>query len=449
MPDGPFRDLPSVERVRAAIADEQPHAVVIRAAREAVEAARTGIARGRSAPSFDEVVADARRRLQTGDLRGLQPVINATGVLLHTNLGRAPLGAAQLEAVARVSAGYSNLEYDLVEGRRGRRYAHARGLLCAATGAESALVVNNNAAALLVTLATLCADKEVIVSRGELIEIGGEFRIPDVLEASGARMIEVGTTNRTHLSDYERAISPETGALLKVHPSNYEIVGFTASVAPRELARLARGRGVCFVHDVGSGVLADQAWAPGESAVDVALEDGADLVTFSCDKLLGGPQAGVIAGRRDLIDRIARHPLMRAVRVDKMTLAALEATLALYLYGRVDEIPLYALTTALLESLQERAEAIAAEVHDLAAKVEVVATSATPGGGAAPTQTLPSYGVAIDHPEVGPDQLAERLRHSDPPVIGRVDGQRVVLDLRAVFPEQDGLVVGALREALA
>ena len=297
----------------------------------------------------------------------------------------------------------------------------------------------------------MCAGKEVIVSRGELLEIGGEFRIPDVLAASGSHIVEVGTTNRTHLADYERAITPDTGALLKVHPSNYEIVGFSASVLPRELARLARGRGICFIHDVGSGLLraADASWAGDEPAVDVAVEDGADVVTFSCDKLLGGPQAGVIAGRRELIERIARQPLVRAVRVDKMALAALEATLALYLYGRVDEIPLYALAGASLESLQERAEAIAAEVQDLAAKVEVVATSATPGGGSAPTQTFPSYGVAIDPPEVGPDRVAERLRRSDPPVIGRIDGHRFLLDLRAVFPEQDGLIIGALRKALA
>ncbi|MDQ4065385.1 MAG: L-seryl-tRNA(Sec) selenium transferase [Actinomycetota bacterium] len=444
-----LRGLPAVERVRAALGEAYPHALAVTAARAAVEAARRLVEGGGAVPPFEEIVSDARRRLTADDQRGLQGVVNATGVLIHTNLGRAPLGGAQLDAVARVAGGYSNVEYDLVAGRRGSRYEHARRLLCAATGAESALVVNNNAAALLVTLAALCADKEVVVSRGELIEIGGEFRIPDVLTASGARLVEVGTTNRTHVADYERAITPETGALLKVHPSNYEVVGFTASVAARDVARLARGRAVCFIHDLGSGVLSgDVPWAPDDPAADVALEDGADVVTFSCDKLLGGPQAGVIAGRRELIDRIARHPLLRAVRVDKMTLAALEATLSLYIYGRVDEIPLYALANAPLAALEARSHAIAIEIEALA-KVEVVATSATPGGGSAPGKTLPSCAVAITHPERSADEIAARLRTAAPPVVGRIEDDRVVLDLRAVFPEQDAAIVAALRSALA
>ena len=293
----------------------------------------------------------------------MTPVINATGVMIHTNLGRVPLGQAQLDAVRAIAGGYSNLEYDLVTGRRGDRYAHSRQALVTLTGAESAVVVNNNAAGVLVTLAALCSSREVMVSRGELIEIGGEFRLPDVMVSSGATLREVGTTNRTHLSDYERAIAPESAAILKVHPSNYRVVGFTKAVEVRELARLARGRGVLLLYDLGSGLIVDEReWTADEPSVERALDEGADLVMFSGDKLLGGPQCGIVAGRRDLIERIAKHPLMRALRPDKMTLAALDATLALHLAGKVDELPLWAMSARTSDDLEARASALAASV---------------------------------------------------------------------------------------
>ena len=341
-----LRSLPSIDRVLASLQGLAPQALMAQAARAAVDKARADIKRGDDAPSLDQVVDRARELIDERNQQYLQPVINATGVLIHTNLGRVPLGQLQLDAISKIAGGYSNLEYDLTAGRRGSRYGHASDLAKALTGAEAALVVNNNAAAVLLTLAALATDKEVIISRGELIEIGGEFRMPDVMSMSGTRLVEVGTTNRTHLADYERAITEGTGALLKVHPSNYKVTGFTAEVPLRELVKLSRGRGLPLVFDAGSGYVEvpDAAsWAAGEPAIDDALAQGVDIITFSGDKLLGGPQAGIIAGRSDLLQRIAKHPLVRALRVDKMTLAGLEATLRAHLEGRVEDLPLWSL----------------------------------------------------------------------------------------------------------
>lgn len=450
-----LRKLPAVDRLVAALGDAQPHALTVAAARAAVADARVQISGGAPAPDEAELVASARELLDSGERSLLLPVINATGVLIHTNLGRAPLGAAQLDAVQRVASSYSNLEYDLEEGRRGSRYVHAERLLRAVTGGEAAVVVNNNAAAVLVVLAALCAHKEVVISRGELIEIGGEFRIPDVIASSGARLVEVGTTNRTHLADYERAITADTAAVLKVHPSNYEVVGFTAAVPARDLARLARRRRLYFIHDLGSGLIAepsDAPWLGPEPLVDTALEDGADVVTFSGDKLLGGPQAGVIAGRAELIARIAQHPLMRAVRVDKMTLAALEATLSLYLAGHMGELPLWRLAETPVDELAFRARAIAATVAErvpASVKIEAVASVALPGGGSAPSSALDSWAVAITHAERTPDEIGRALRHGSPPVIARIEDDIVFADLRSVFPEQDAALTNALVGALA
>jgi L-seryl-tRNA(Ser) seleniumtransferase len=362
-----LRKLPSVDRLVAALGDAHPHALTVAAARAAIAEARAKVAGGAPAPSETELLGTAMSLLEAGQRSLLMPVINATGVLIHTNLGRSPLGTSQLEAVVRVASSYSNLEYELDAGRRGSRYVHAERLLCAVTGAEAAVVVNNNAAAVLVALAALCAHKEVVISRGELIEIGGEFRIPDVIASSGARLVEVGSTNRTHIADYERAITTETAALLKVHPSNYAVVGFTAEVAARDLARLARGRKLYLIHDLGSGLISEPhgaAWLRTEPLVEASLEDGADLVTFSGDKLLGGPQAGIIAGRAELVAKVAKHPLMRAVRVDKMTLAALEATMSLYLSGRTAELPLWSLAETPVEELESRALAVVSAVAE-------------------------------------------------------------------------------------
>ena len=450
--DGELRKLPAVDRVIDALAESGPPQLVARAARTAVDRWRARIADGDPAPQLDAVVETARALFSEERGSLLRPVINATGVLIHTNLGRAPLGRAQLDAVDAIAGGYSNLEYDLGEGRRGSRYSHARQLLTALTGAESALVVNNNAAATLIVLAAHCAGREVIVSRGELIEIGGEFRIPDVMAASGAILREVGTTNRTHLQDYERAISPETAAILKVHPSNYRVLGFTAAVPARDLAKLGRGRRVLFVHDLGSGLVdpaGDAIALHGEPVVADALSDGADLVTFSGDKLLGGPQAGVILGRSKLIDRIAAHPLMRAVRVDKMTLAALEATLSVYLEGRAHELPLWKMATAQGPELEARATRIASALSGPVVKAEAKPSRAVAGGGSLPGTELGSWAVTVVHSELSADDVAARLRRCDPPIVARIDDGSVVLDLRTIDPGQDELVVrlvaGALR----
>jgi L-seryl-tRNA(Ser) seleniumtransferase len=452
-----LRALPSVDRVLEALAGAGGPAILADAARRAVDRARAHVQDGEQTPPFEAVVDDARSLLASHRRSLLRPVINATGVLIHTNLGRVPLGREQLDAVAAVASGYSNLEYDLPGGERGSRYTHAASLVTALTGAEDAVVVNNNAAAVLVVLASLCSGREVIISRGELIEIGGEFRIPEVLAASGASLVEVGTTNRTHLADYERAITPETAAILKVHPSNYRVVGFTASVEARDVAQLARSHEIPFIHDVGSGLVAspeDLPWTSSEPLVDGALADGADIVTFSGDKLLGGPQAGVIAGRRDLVGIIARHPLMRAVRVDKMTLAALEATLTAYLEGRHRNLPLWAMATAPQEELERRAQAVVGSLAEhlgaTGVKVEAVATAATTGGGSLPGTDIGSWAVAVTHPEKSASEIHRVLRQGDPPVIGRIQDDVLLLDLRTVPPSEDDplteRVVSCLRD---
>ena len=448
-----LRSLPSVDRVADALEDKAPRAARIAAARRAVDEARKAIRAGQDELSFAEVVDEARLFLHDREQRFLQPVVNATGVLIHTNLGRVPLGKEQLDAVRETASGYSNLEYDLTTGGRGSRYVHAAHLVTELTGAEAALVVNNNAAAVLLTMTSLCRGREVIISRGELVEIGGEFRIPDVMESSGARLVEVGTTNRTHLADYERAITPETAAILKVHPSNYRVVGFTAEVTARDVARLARGRGISLIHDVGSGLLTDapNEWTRDEPSVRHALEDGADIVTFSGDKLLGGPQAGVIAGRASLVERMARHPLLRALRPDKMTLAALEATLRIHAEDRTDSLPLWQMGNADVDSLRARADALVEELSGRLGsglKIESVALKAVAGGGSLPGADLPSYGIWIEDGERSSAYLQRILRCTIPPVIGRIEDDRFLLDLRTVPAAQDEQLIGLVAEAL-
>ena len=444
-----LRSLPSVERVREALADSAPPQVLVGAARATIDEARGLIRSGNRPPSFEEIIDGVRRRLSDHDKTVLQRVLNATGVMLHTNLGRAPLGREQIEAVSRVASGYSNLEYDLVGGARGSRYSHATRLLAQLTGAETALVVNNNAAAVLLMLAGLCADREVVISRGELVEIGGEFRIPEIMAISRARLVEVGTTNRTHLADYERAITPDTAAILKVHPSNYSVVGFTASVPAHELAKLARGRGVLLLHDLGSGLArpAPPAWGDSETNVREALLDGADVVTFSGDKLFGGPQAGIIAGRSSPLSALTRHALVRALRVDKMTLAALEATVTMYLEGRSDEMPLWAMASTHDNDLEERTRTLAARIPSQpGSKVEVVPCRSVAGGGSMPGAEIASWALAIEHDDRSPAELQRDLRDGSPPVIARVDEARVLLDLRTVLPgEEDALAAEVTR----
>ncbi len=376
----------------------------------------------------------------------LRPVINATGVILHTNLGRAPLASSAASAAAAIATCYSNLELDLQTGKRGTRHDLVAGALCHLTGAEAAAVVNNCAAATLLMLTALTRGREVVVSRGELVEIGGAFRMPDIMRLSGARMVEVGTTNRTRLEDYEQAIGPRTAALLKVHASNFRVVGFTESADLSALATLAHRRGVLLLHDLGSGALQDTSalGLAAEPQISESLQAGVDLVVCSGDKLLGGPQAGLLLGKSPLVARALKHPLARAVRVDKMTLAALAATLDLYLSQALPQVPVWEMLRTPLETLAARA---ARWVRDLAAAgvpSEVRPGTSTVGGGSLPGETLPTSLVALLVTRPRASHLVDRLRAQDPPVIARIQDGRVVLDPRTVFPHEEENLVRAV-----
>jgi L-seryl-tRNA(Ser) seleniumtransferase len=441
------RAVPSVDALLRSgpgrkAAAEFGRTVVKRAVREVLDQARSAAARGREPEAADLLMARAAE-LAARTSFGLHPVINATGVVLHTGLGRAPLSRAAARAAARAAEGYADLEVDRDSGRRGRRTTRAEFLLTALTGAEEALVVNNNAGALVLALAALARRKEVLVSRGELIEIGGEFRLPDIMAASGARLVEVGTTNRTRVADFRAALSPRTGLVLKVHPSNYRVVGFTDAAAARDLAALAARHGVPFVHDLGSGLLDRLPGVPrDEPAATEALSDGAGLVTFSGDKLLGGPQAGIVAGRGDLVARLRRHPLARALRVDKMQVAALESVLHAYATGTWGDLPVWRMLRAPASELRSRARALATVLEG----ARVVRTESAAGGGSLPGFSLPSWAVSVEAPR--PQALAQRLRAGSPPVFCRVEGQAALFDLRAVDPAEDGRLARAVRYAL-
>jgi L-seryl-tRNA(Ser) seleniumtransferase len=447
MTTDPRRLLPKVDALlghpslvdRAATWGQGP---VVGAARRALDQSRRAAAGGAPVPGLDELAAVAAGELDAMASRRTRAVVNATGVVLHTNLGRAPLSPAAREAVA-AAAGYASVEYDLVTGGRGRRGAAAEALLREATGAEGALAVNNAAGALLLVLGGLARDREVVVSRGELIEIGGEFRLPRVMEAAGVTLVEVGTTNRTHLRDYEDALGGRTALLLAVHPSNYRVEGFATRPGLAELAALARDHGLPLLHDIGSGLLSGELGA--EPTVAGSLRAGADLVLFSGDKLLGGPQAGLLVGRADLVGRLARHPLARAVRADKLTLAALEATLAAHVAGRRDELPVWRALLLGPEELAPRAAALAATVGPAASLRQGISVA---GGGSLPGEGLPSVLVEVDPAPLGEAAVLARLRAGDPPVVARAEHGRVVVDLRTVPPEQDGLVARALAAAL-
>jgi L-seryl-tRNA(Ser) seleniumtransferase len=408
----------------------EPHALAVEAARAVLEQARAEISAGRDAGPLVEAVVDALARSRRPALRR---VLNATGVLVHTNLGRAPLAGAALDRVAEVGAGYSNLEYDLAEGERGSRQDHLAPLLSRLTGAEAALVVNNNAAAVLLALAALAEGREVVVSRGELIEIGDGFRIPDVLARSGARLVEVGTTNRTRATDYERAIGPETALILRVHQSNFRVVGFSELPRLADLADVARRKELPLVDDLGSGALAPVGDEPTPAE---SLRAGADLVTFSGDKLLGGPQAGIVVGRRELVERLRRHPLQRALRADKLTLAALEGTLAAVLDPGLGEIPVLRMLNEPIERVRERAERLAAAVDG-----EVEETIARVGGGALPLAEVASAACAVE------EELALPLRIGEPPVVGIVRDGRLLLDCRTLTDDEADEVAAAVRVA--
>jgi len=402
-----------------------------------------------SGSTFDDLAAAiesaAASRLARESAFSLRPVINATGVIVHTNLGRAPLSAAAVARVLDVASGYSNLEYDLEAGARGRRDVHAERLICRLTGAEAACVVNNNAAATLLTLAALAAGREVLVSRGELVEIGGGFRVPDVMAQSGAMLREVGTTNRTRVADYAAAINDRTALILRVHPSNFRIEGFTERPSVEDLAALGRRFGIPVVDDLGSGCLrGGHAALRDEPAVGATLAAGADVVMFSADKLLGGPQAGIMAGRAPLLDGIRRHPLMRALRVDKMTYAALEATLQSYAADHPAEVPVAGMLALSAQEVGARATALAEQLTTGSLRAVVVDGLSTIGGGSAPGVTLPTRLVRLHHGSLTAAQLEAQLRRLDPPVIARIDDDHVVLDLRTVLPVQDDLLPGLL-----
>jgi len=446
----PRRRLPAVEALLAepdiaALGAAHPRSVVVRAVRETIEGARTT---GGAAPA-EGWGAAVLARVHRLAAPSLEPVINATGVVLHTNLGRAPLAGPAIAAMARIAGSYSNLEYDLTRGTRGSRHGLCRDLLVELTGAPDALVVNNAAGALLVALSALARDGAAIVSRGELIEIGGAFRIPDIMARSGAKLVEVGTTNRTHRKDYEAALTPDARLLLKVHRSNFQVTGFTTEVPATELAELARAQGVASLYDLGSGLLLDLApWGlSGEPGVREGLASGVDAVVFSGDKLLGGPQAGILLGARAAIDACRKDPLARAVRSDKFTLAALEATLALYRdpeRARM-EIPVLRMLTEDVAQIRRRGEALQQGVGKDA---DLVAGESEVGGGSFPGAKLPTWLVRLTPRDLTPDTLSARLRDGEPPIIPRIAGDHVLLDPRTIFPEQLETVAGAVRAAL-
>jgi L-seryl-tRNA(Ser) seleniumtransferase len=456
-----LRRIPSVHDLATCAAlrvlsSRVPRPLLVTAARRVLDRHRTTVARGEwtgAPPTIGDFAAGVIREVEAAEQPPLGAAINATGIIIHTNLGRAPLATEAVEAMAEVAGGYAPVEIDVRSGERGRRSDVIRPLLCELTGCESATVVNNNAAALLIVLSTIAKGRAVLVSRGELIEIGGSFRLPEIMETSGAMLREVGTTNRTRVSDYERALDEGVAAILKVHPSNYRIEGFTESPGVAALTALARSRGVPLVHDIGSGALCDlSAWnIRDEPDARASIADGADIVLFSGDKLLGGPQAGIIVGRSTWIDAIERNPLMRALRVDKITLAALGATLQLHRDAdhAAVRIPVLAMAAAPLTDLRARAAAIADRLRamDGVQSADVIETTAFLGGGAVPAEAIPSAGVRLVARDISETTLAQRLRESPPAVFARLASDAVVMDVRTLLPGEENSVVDAVRRA--
>jgi L-seryl-tRNA(Ser) seleniumtransferase len=441
-----FRRLPSVDSV---LADSRlagagfPHDLLVGVVRDRFDRERLSIAAGRPCASIDDIVASVLSELEALLSTGPRRVVNASGVILHTNLGRAPLSPEALAAIDEADRGYTNLEFDLASGNRGSRHVHAERLLCRLTGAEAALVVNNNAAAVLLGFTALVKRKEVIVSRGQAVEIGGGFRIPDIMRQSGARLIEVGTTNRTYPRDFEQAITPRTAALLRVHSSNFRLVGFISEVTLEELVGIAKKNSLLVLDDIGSGCLLDTTafgLAP-EPMVQQSVKIGAALTFFSGDKLIGGPQAGIIVGRREYIDKLKRHPLARALRIDKTRIAALTATLLHYLKEEaVQKVPVWRMIAAPLEEMERRANLWAGALGD---RAEVIPGETMVGGGSLPGGSLPTRLVALSGHNI--QSIAAQLRLRVVPVIGRIEKDRLLLDPRTVLPEEDSIVIDALK----
>jgi L-seryl-tRNA(Ser) seleniumtransferase len=451
--------LPSLQ----SLLKEHHRPLIVESIRRAVDKRRQEILRGAEVREIPPAAADrekwaaAVKEELAGILRpSLRPVINATGVVLHTNLGRAPLAADALEHILETASGYSNLEFDLKTGERGSRYEHVEELLCRLSGAESALVVNNNAGAVFLSLNTLAEGREVVVSRGQLVEIGGSFRIPDVMKKSGARLVEVGTTNRTHLRDYEQAITEKTALLLRVHTSNFRILGFTAEVPLRELVALGGAKNLPVMDDLGSGCLIDltRFGLDPEPTVQEAVQAGAEVVTFSGDKLLGGPQAGIIVGKKSCLDPIKKNPLNRALRIDKLTLAGLESTLRFYLEGEqaLTRLPAFRMLTVPLADLERRSrrflKTLSGELGTRC-RLRLKNGSSQVGGGALPIQELPTKVLALSPAGLSAGELEKRLRNGKPPVVVRIQENEVLLDLRTVAKEEEKTLIKALREALA
>ncbi|MEA2438720.1 MAG: L-seryl-tRNA(Ser) seleniumtransferase [Thermoleophilaceae bacterium] len=443
-PGPDLRELPSVEELASSL-EGVPHAPAVRAAREAVAAARERLTAG---GELGDLRADALARAERAGRPSLRRVLNATGVIVHTNLGRAPLAEAALEAIREVATGYSTLEYDAAEGERGSRHVHVEQLLRELTGAEAAIAVNNCASAVLLAAAALAGGRELVVSRGQLVEIGGSFRIPDVVAQSGARLVEVGTTNRTRLADYELAIGPQTGAVMRAHQSNFRTVGFVEEVEIEDLCAAARRAGVPVIDDIGSGLLAERLpELSDEPPVRRSVAAGCAVTCFSGDKLLGGPQAGLMVGTAEAIARCRSHPLARAVRIDKLSLAALEATLRLYLDPprALREIPVLRMVAAGEKELRERAERMSAVVGDAA---RVIVAAGKVGGGALPLLELEGPVCAVDPGELGVDELARRLREADPPVIGRAREGWLLLDPRTLDDAEAAAAAAAVAAVL-
>jgi len=453
-----LRQIPKVDDVLntpelLALLDNVPRPVVVEATRQVLASLRHDILEGRAhAISSEHLLEIIHDQITHQQQRRLRRVINGTGIIVHTNLGRSNLSQKAIDAVVEAAGAYSNLEYNLEQGARGSRYSHIEGLLCELLGCEAALVVNNNAAAVLLVLSALAKGKEAIISRGELVEIGGSFRIPDVMQQGGCILREVGATNRTHLRDYEEAITDQTGLLLRVHTSNYRIVGFTHLVPLEKLKMLSLKTGVPLVEDMGSGLLVKltQTGLNDEPTVQESLAAGVDVITFSGDKLLGGPQAGIIIGKTSYIERIKRHPLNRALRIDKMTLAALEATLSHYRSPEDawQQVPTLRHIGVSVDVLRQRAEDLLEQLREASIPARLVTSFSQVGGGALPIQQLPTYCVGLVLPNRSPNQLEERLRQGMPPIIGRIVKDQYLLDVRTLEEEDFPIIVHQVRQTV-
>lgn len=455
-----LRQIPSVEKVLESI-ELQPeiarfsHPLVAAAVKQAVDEVREEIKKGKGSPSVKEIVERTQSIISGVTSASMKPVINASGVVLHTNLGRAPLDEETLSFIKETSSAYSNLELDLLEGKRSKRGIFVERLLCTLTSAEAALAVNNNAGAVLLILTALAKGKEVIVSRGELVQIGGGFRIPEIMALSGATLKEVGTTNQTNVSDYEGAITPKTAMLLKVHQSNFKMIGFEKRPGINELAKLGKKRKLCVVEDLGSGVLlrTEDFELAHEPTAFEALSAGADLVCFSGDKLLGAPQAGIILGKKKYVDILKKHPMHRALRLDKMFLAGLEKILLYYLKGEATQkIPAWQMISASQRILQTRAERIKNDLKKAGIEINIQESRSTIGGGSLPGETLPTIVISVASvnsvsrfKDLTPDMQAKLFREQTPPIIGRIENDNFVLDLRTVFPKQDDILISAIK----